>query len=362
MSENKISKGPFFHRFLVGLFSVLFGILVLWLLNFADRDLRSIKSPVYEDTEKTVLGEDLLKKEIRLKETSNEIKNHISIAKSQQSMLRDRADSLQKTINQILEVQKINQDKNIPLSENDQRALTENKNQFLQTQKEYDQMNTKVAELSANLDTQSNELEIIRKTREDKKKTLQEEFETRIKNHNLKVGFYRISFLIPWLAAAAFLFIKGRNSNFAVMIYSFGIAVFLKILFVLNEYCPKEYYKYILLFLAIIVVLKVLLTLIKMTSAPQRDWLLKQYREAYEKFLCPVCNFPIRRGPLKYMYWNQRSLKRLSTGMDNLRDMPEEKYICPSCGTALFEECGSCHAIRYALLPSCDKCGNKKEI
>jgi hypothetical protein len=38
---------------------------------------------------------------------------------------------------------------------------------------------------------------------------------------------------------------------------------------------------------------------------------LSVYREAYERFFCPICEFPIRRGPLKYVFWSRRSIKNL---------------------------------------------------
>jgi predicted RNA-binding Zn-ribbon protein involved in translation (DUF1610 family) len=90
-------------------------------------------------------------------------------------------------------------------------------------------------------------------------------------------------------------------------------------------------------------------------------WLLKQHREAYEHFLCPACGYPIRRGPLRYLFWTRRSLRRL-----RLPTQPEaqvdEPYICPACGTVFFEECASCHSVRHALLPTCTKCGATREL
>jgi predicted RNA-binding Zn-ribbon protein involved in translation (DUF1610 family) len=107
------------------------------------------------------------------------------------------------------------------------------------------------------------------------------------------------------------------------------------------------------------VVLRVLVYLLKMIAFPKRDWLLKQYREAYEAFLCPICDFPIRRGPLKYMFWSRRSIRKV-----RIPPLPqaeaEEPYTCPMCGYALFEKCPTCQAIRHSLLPACEKCGAEK--
>jgi predicted RNA-binding Zn-ribbon protein involved in translation (DUF1610 family) len=93
-----------------------------------------------------------------------------------------------------------------------------------------------------------------------------------------------------------------------------------------------------------------------MIAFPKKDWLLKQYREAYEAFFCPICDYPIRRGPLKYMFWSRRSIRKLQVPPVSPNGT-EEPYTCPMCATKLFEECPSCHAIRHSLLPACEKCG-----
>jgi hypothetical protein len=63
---------------------------------------------------------------------------------------------------------------------------------------------------------------------------------------------------------------------------------------------------------AIGVSLVILIYALRAIAFPSQDWLLKQYREAYESLLCPICSYPIRRGPLKYMIWTRRSLRRLT--------------------------------------------------
>jgi predicted RNA-binding Zn-ribbon protein involved in translation (DUF1610 family) len=173
---------------------------------------------------------------------------------------------------------------------------------------------------------------------------------------------YRLLVLIPIAIFAVWFFLKGRNTSYAVMAYAFSVAVFIKILTVLHDYFPREFFKYILIALAIGIVFYILLSLIRMMVAPRKDWLLKQYREAYEMFLCPVCTFPIRRGPLRYLYWNRRTVKKLANPNMPVTEHEDETYTCPSCGTQLFEECGQCHNIRYSLLPSCDKCGSQHEV
>jgi len=117
----------------------------------------------------------------------------------------------------------------------------------------------------------------------------------------------------------------------------------------------------ILIVVALLLVLRVLAYLVRLVAFPKRGSWLRQYREAYERFLCPVCEYPIRRGPLKYLFWTRRTVKRLpqpafATPGD------DETYTCPMCTTRLYEECPACQAQRHALLPACQHCGAVKPL
>jgi predicted RNA-binding Zn-ribbon protein involved in translation (DUF1610 family) len=88
--------------------------------------------------------------------------------------------------------------------------------------------------------------------------------------------------------------------------------------------------------------------------------LLKQYREAYEHFFCPVCEYPIRRGPLRFLTWTRRSIRKL-TPPPAAADT-DAAYTCPACGSHLYEQCGQCRSVRHSLLPFCEKCGAEKPV
>jgi hypothetical protein len=166
----------------------------------------------------------------------------------------------------------------------------------------------------------------------------------------------KLAVLIPLLLAGVALFVRYRNDPYAPVVYGFGGAVLFRVALVIRQYFPSRYFKYILILTAMAVVLQVLLYLVRTVAAPKKDWLMKQYREAYEAFLCPVCAYPIRRGPLKYMSWTRRTIKSKTLPLSDTA-APEEPYVCPTCSTRLYEECGNCHAVRHSLLPSCQVCG-----
>ncbi|MFT7512174.1 MAG: hypothetical protein ACI9QL_001381 [Candidatus Omnitrophota bacterium] len=49
-----------------------------------------------------------------------------------------------------------------------------------------------------------------------------------------------------------------------------------------------------------ITVLTLSIYFIRAIAFPKTESLVKQYREAYESFLCPICEYSIRRGPPKF--------------------------------------------------------------
>ena len=173
----------------------------------------------------------------------------------------------------------------------------------------------------------------------------------------------KLAFLLPLLLVAGFLFVKMRSGTYGLMVYAFGIGLAWK-LYEVNldhDFFPRRYFKYILILTCLAVAIRVLVYLLRMIAFPKRDWLLRQYREAYEAFLCPVYGYPIRRGPLKFMFWNRRSIKRLAVSPAEGADA-NQPYTCPCCSTRLYEPCPSCQAVRPSLLPSCEKCGATRPI
>ena len=96
--------------------------------------------------------------------------------------------------------------------------------------------------------------------------------------------------------------------------------------------------------------------LTRATTSPKLAALLKQYREAYERFLCLICEYPIHRGPMKFVYWNRRSIRKLALPSAST-SAPDEPYTCPACGSHLFEPCPRCQHVRHSLLPFCEQCG-----
>ncbi|MHB8971579.1 MAG: right-handed parallel beta-helix repeat-containing protein [Pirellulaceae bacterium] len=69
-------------------------------------------------------------------------------------------------------------------------------------------------------------------------------------------------------------------------------------------------HEYILILSLLLAVGGLLVYFIRSIAFPKVQWLAKQYREAYKRFLCPVCAYPIRTGPRRFLFWTRRTRNR----------------------------------------------------
>jgi predicted RNA-binding Zn-ribbon protein involved in translation (DUF1610 family) len=170
-------------------------------------------------------------------------------------------------------------------------------------------------------------------------------------------------FLIPLAIACTVLLVRKRQSIYRLLFASAAIAVYIKTAVFIHERFPSRYFKYIFTACLLILVGWGFAWLIRRLVRPKIDALLKQYREAYERFLCPVCEYPIRIGPRRFLFWTRRTVHKTAlSGDTGSADHSDEPYTCPSCGTQLFETCEGCGKIRHSLLPACRRCGAVKPI
>jgi len=361
MKATRKSSGPWLHRLLVYSFSVAFGILVYWLLNFVVRDIATWPGPDYKEVEKTILDQTLVAKLVSLQSQIAETNRAIASRKQRQQVLRDSTSNSEKTMNQLLELQKLTLQKGVTPSAEEVKALAESQRLFLANQAKYQEMNDQIATLSEQLGDLENQRRAAQKTLDEQRPAARDEYDRLHSRHQFKLATLKLAVLLPLLGAAVWLFLKKRATLYAPLIYGFGLALICKVTLVMHEHFPRRYFKYILILAALLLVARILVYLLRSIAFPKLESLLKQYREAYEHFFCPVCSHPIRRGPLKHRFWTRASLKKLQLP-ETAASAADEPYICPVCATPLFEECLACKHIRRALLPACVHCGAEKPL
>ncbi|MBX3413640.1 MAG: hypothetical protein KF708_13195 [Pirellulales bacterium] len=360
MSSPQPRKGPWFARFLIAVFTVLFGCLTYWLLSFVMQDIGTWPGPDWDALERQMIDPALQKQAEELTQQIEKTRREIEAQRERQATLRDSTTNSQTTMNQLLEFQKLRLEKDVKPSPEEQQALAESQTRFLANQQQYQELNSDIARQSEALRDLEDAQRANNAALDDARRPVYEAFNEQFAAHRLKIGLTKLAVLLPLLIVAVVLFLKLRESIYVPLVYALGIAVAVRVFWDMNQYFPARFFKYVLILTFLAIVTKVLITLVRAKAYPRRDWLLKQFRESYEAFFCPVCEYPIRRGPLKYLFWTRRSIKKRLEAASGAAE-PETPYTCPACSTRLFEECGNCHGIRHSLLPTCEKCGATRE-
>ncbi len=353
-------KGPWFNRFAIRAFTVVLGVLIFWLLGFFVDDIASMEGPKYEDLEAKHLDKGLLERKASQEAQLADLTRKIENQTEQQRLLGTSTQNLQQTIGQLLDLQKQGLEKNVAVSDKEQANVTSSLNLFLENQKRYQETNQTLSETLRQKQGIEDEKQKLEQQLDDQRKPAREEFETLSASHRWKVACLQLAVLLPLLAIGAVLAIKKRGNLYYPLYLAFGGAVLLKVGVVVHEFFPSRYFHYVLIGALIVAVARMLIHFIRATAFPKVQALLKQAREAYERFLCPVCEYPIRTGPRRFLFWTRRTVNKLV--VPNPVREEEETYICPACGTALFEECAACHKIRHTLLPHCAHCGVETEL
>ncbi|MCK5849943.1 MAG: hypothetical protein KAH23_03435, partial [Kiritimatiellae bacterium] len=186
-------KGPWIHRFAIRFFTVVLAILIYWLLGFIVDDIDSIEGPEYQTIEKRHLDVQLVTKQKSLVKNIVRISRKIDEQRGKQDVLSDSTRSLQTTINQLLELQRLSKEKNIALSESEQKTFTESFDLFLSNQKRDQMINQEIAKLVDEkhiLETKNREVD---QTLENQRKPAREEYNKLSQKHNFRLAAMQLA-------------------------------------------------------------------------------------------------------------------------------------------------------------------------
>jgi predicted RNA-binding Zn-ribbon protein involved in translation (DUF1610 family) len=358
--KEKIKRGTWGIRLWIHLFTVVLGILVFWFLGFLVEDIESIKGPEYVEVERKYVDQSLVDKIKLIKTNIADLDRQIAGKKEEQRLVGDSSQNLQRTINQILALQKLSIQKQVSLLDAEKENLSTSLKQFLEDQREYQELNKNITGLTSQKHNLAEEKSQIEQKIEAQKAPAQQEYNRLFEAHRMNLALYQLLILMPLLLISGYLLLKKRGNIYYPLFLALGGATLLKIALVMHEYFPTRYTKYVLIIGLLAAVAGILLHFIKIVAFPKLDWLMRQYREAYERFLCPVCEYPIRTGPRKFLFWTRRTVHKILPQSETATK--DETYTCPSCGTTLYEQCPACQKIRHAMLIYCEHCGAKKEV
>jgi len=359
METKRKTKGSWGLRFSVVVLGVVLGVLFYWFLCFIEDDIGTMAGPDWQVIRSRHVAAELDEKQKSLSSEVDALQRKIQVQSEQQQLLNSATNNLQNTINQLLSIQKESVAKNLVFSEKSIQTLQESQAAFLKNQEKNQEYSREIAELTRQKREQEDALKAVNETIKAQEQEAQKDFQEACRRHWLKTAVLKLAFLVPIFLAASFFFMKYRISAYRPLVWAVFLAAFVKIALVAHEYFPTRYFKYIAWAVVTAIVIRILIYLIRMIAAPKKDLLVKQYQQHYDKCICPVCSKPIRTGPLRYIGAFGKKEHAL---FGQPAAAQQEPYICPSCGTKLYDKCASCGGIRHILLPYCEHCGAEMGI
>lgn len=358
MSQTRERKGPAGHRFLVMTLNILLAILIFWLLGFILDDIGNQEGPSLTKIQEQFQDKNLIKQKEALKNQASKLTQVISTQTQQQSLLKTSIDGYRDTMNQLLDLQKASMQKGLQFSSAAQQNLSNVTKLYLDNQQQFQNLNHAIADGNTQVQQVQAQIDSIDTQLSKQSTKAYVVYDNQLTWHNYKIAAIQLLVLLPLLIITAYYFKKFRQSIYRPMVIATGIAIILKIVLVMHEHFPSAAFKYIIILVLIYFVVRALIASLRMVIAPKASWLLKQYREAYQRMQCAMCQYPIQPGVFKFFIPQTKNQEIKQANMSYLEHV--DAYVCPSCGENLFEKCKVCNHMRHSLLNYCDHCGAEK--
>jgi hypothetical protein len=231
-------RGTWWQRFLIGAFSIALALLFYWLLGFILQDIGRMRGPQWDEFQTGRLDATLRNDSLRLAKESADVKREIENQERRQRLLRDSTATSQKTLSQLIELQRMSLEQKTALPPEQQAALSASQQLFLENQKKDQQLTESIAALYERQATLGDEQRINDEKLNTAQVPLRNEFDRQLRHHRWRVAAIKIGVLTPLIILGGWLFARYRNSAYAPMIYAFDLAVLAKTFLVMHEYFP----------------------------------------------------------------------------------------------------------------------------
>ena len=356
----KQAKGTFLARCSIVLLAVVFGGLAYWSVGFLLNDIRVIHMPDRKAFFRTHTNESLNDELEALEMQLQELEHEHKLISQQRAFIKDSSSSLKITVDNLFRLK--NRDQEL-ISEEQFGQVVSSLDKIIHIQEEFKTTASHYIRITNDKFALQKQMAALKRRIEAEREACQKLFSKKMHRHRVRTTIVKMLLLIPLVLACTILLVKKRKSIYRLIYGSTAVAIYIKTSLVIHDHFPSRYFKYILTICMLGLVGWGFGWLIRRLVRPKLETLLKQYRQAYERFLCPVCEYPIRTGPRKYLFWTRRTVHKTAlTGSVTSSEHLEEPYTCPSCGSRLFEKCETCGGISHSLLPSCQHCGAEREI
>lgn len=359
MNASVKPRGTWWLRTTIRLLTIALALLTFSVLGFLVDDIRTAPGPDRATVMAQYVDASLLDQHKSLRSELEDLQEKTAQVKEQRRLLDSGSSNLQQTLNQLIELQRNGIESGQDGALLGQQDFSDSVQLFLQNQRQSQGLIQSVSELTKQQHALEAQIESIDEQVLAQRKPAKVAYAQLLDTHRLKLAMVQLAVLLPLLGLAGWLMLRNREKPFFPLFLAVGIATLVKVAMVMHQYFPSRYFKYVLIAVLLVVVVRLLMSLINSTHKPAREALFKQYREAYERFLCPVCEYPIRTGPRRFLFWNRSTVNKVVVPAEN---QPQENYCCPACSQTLYEECSQCQQPRHSLLPSCSHCGDTREL
>jgi hypothetical protein len=299
MPTSYRSKGPWLSRFAIRSLAIAWGLLIFWSLGLLVDDIGAIPGPDYQKIEQRYLDTQLVKQRQALDQQIEETNGTITRLQEEQRLIGESSESLQQTIDQLMGLQRSNSKNSTNSRQTSKSAgdldnqviLAKSLNRFLQNQETDQKLNQSIAQSVEQKRKLTDQRSQIDQQLDQQRQPAKVEFERLSRQHRLKLAGFQLLVLIPLLLLAAWLLAKNRGSIYYPLILAFAIASLVKVMLIIGQYFPERWVQYSLAAVSLVIIARLLVYLIRSVTFPKASSLAQQYREAYESFLCPVCEY-----------------------------------------------------------------------
>ena len=352
-----MKKGTWAVRMGILLATISLGLLFFWLIGFATHDIRTIQGPDFQKVLKRSWGSESQERLDSVSAEIAELNREIRARSEEQTLKASGAKNMEATLEQL------NRQMSLAQSDEERQRINQTLRGFLDFQKEYQALLGVINNLTLKRQVLERERDEAIKEMQVRSEEARKEWAKEDARHRVWLAVLELALLLPLLALAVVALFRAKGSLPFRLWLALACAVLVRLFFTLHEYLPTRWFKYVAVIAIIVVVLRLLVYLVALATRPRPARLLLQYRQAYEKYLCPICEYPVRVGPLKFLYWTRKSAGKVLVGMQKRPFQGlSEPYNCPDCGESLFETCAECGHIRHSLMEHCEHCGARKKM
>ncbi len=363
MKQAAIPEGSRWHRWGLRMLTVLLFVLFAWLMGYVLRDIGTWPGPQWTEVLARHVPAELEQRREALARELEEVGRQTTYEREQLDTLQRSLAETRATMEQFVALHRLSLEKDIAPSAAEQEALAEAERLFMTRQAEFQAGSQRMAELNGRRARANEAMQALGREAAEYEEAARLEFDGLRRAHELKMAGLKLLFIVPVLLAAAWLMGRMRRSAYRPIAQALLAAAGWRVILVMHEHFPERWFKYIAIVAGIAVVLAFMVAMIRRSRAPRPEWLLKQYKEAYDRQRCPVCSHPVRRGPLRHARWSAKGplgggvAVAAVAGGTGASATAEGEYTCPACGTEVFKPCAVCGKTRHALLPYCEHCG-----